>query len=235
MSALRVVLPIVLGIAAGILNFMVLRGNSTPLELTVAKADIKADTVLTEDMFESLPVRVEKERLKSAVPFADRGLLYGRRVTRPVSAGEVMLYADVQNIEDENIRMYLKPGESTLTLQFKPRRIAPGLQRGDSVGVRVPTRRAAGAQSTSTPSGPAGRRMIGPFRLLSLGSPVDPLRAAGLGEGRMVTLAVARGSDGRLDAQVAALDEAIAASNSPGNGDADELALEYYQAAITGR
>src|SRR5579859_2593944 len=95
MKILRVVLPIVLGIVAGMLNLMVLRGSSAPLELAVINTDVKADTELTEDMVKAIPVRADKELLKSAVPYAERGLLLGRRVTRPLSAGEALMYADV--------------------------------------------------------------------------------------------------------------------------------------------
>ena len=52
MSALRVILPVVLGIVAAVLNFLVLRGSIAPLELTVVSKDVKADTELTEDMLE---------------------------------------------------------------------------------------------------------------------------------------------------------------------------------------
>ena len=48
----------------------------------------------------------------------------------------------------------------------------------------------------------------------------------------MVIVAVVRMPDGRLDPDVAALDEAIAASTTPGNGsEGGVLAVEYYQPA----
>ena len=140
MSALRVILPIVLGVVAALLNFVVLRGSIAPLELTTLRTEVKADTEITEDMLERLSVRADKEIFKSAVPYSERGLLLGRRVTRPISAGEVLLYADVHNLDEENIRLYLKPGETTLTIPVKSSRIAPGLRRGDSVGVLVSMR-----------------------------------------------------------------------------------------------
>jgi hypothetical protein len=232
MSALRVLLPVVLGVIAAVLNFMVLRGSTAPLELTAVRSEVKADTELTEDMLERLPVRAEPEIFKSAVRYADRGLLLGRRVTRPLGAGEVVQYADVHNLDEENLRLYLKPGESTLTVPVKPARIARGLGRGDSVGFLVAMRLAGGAKLPTGGTVPLARQMLGPFRLLSRGTPVDPYRSAGLGEAQMVIVAVVRMPDGRLDPDVVALDEAIAASTTPGNGsEGGVLAVEYYQPA----
>ena len=233
MKMLRVVLPIVLGVLAGILNLMVLRGSSAPLEVAVVNTDVKADAELTEEMVKAMPVRADKELFKSAVPYAERGLLLGRRVVRPLSTGEVLLYADVHKLDEEDIRTYLKPGESTMTLPVKPTRIAPGLRRGDAVGVLVATRPAGGGATSMVPtSGHSGRRMLGPFRLLSLGAAVDPYRSASLGEPRMVVIALTRQADGRLDPSITALDEAIASGTTPGNNiDSGILAVEYYQSA----
>ena len=235
MNALRVVLPVVLGIAAAMLNFIVLRGSAAPLELVTVHADVKADTELTEDMLERLPVRAEKDVFKSAVPYAERGLLLGRRVTRPLSAGEVVLYGDVNNLDEENIRMYLKPGESTLTMPVKMTRIAPGLRRGDAVGILVAARPARGLPPMKASAGGSGDyRILGPFRLLSLGA-VDRYKAMGFGDSRMVMIAVTRLADGRLDPTVAALDEAIAYRPTSGNGaEGGVLAVEYYQASSGG-
>ncbi|HEY7314771.1 MAG TPA: SAF domain-containing protein [Gemmataceae bacterium] len=233
MKVLRLILPIVLGIVAAVLNFMVLRGSTAPLELTAVRSDIKADTELTEDMLERLSVRADPEIFKSAVRYSDRGLLLGRRVTRPLSAGEALLYADVQNLDEEtNIRLYLRPGESTLTLPVDPSRIAPGLRRGDQVGVRMAVR-PEGAKALAMPgAAPADRRILGPFRLLSLGTPIDPYRGATLGDVRMVMVAVTRMPDGQLDPSIAALDEAIVAATTPGGGQrSGALAIEYYQPA----
>lgn len=233
MSALRVIVPVVLGIVAALLNFLVLRGSTASLELTAVRTEIKADTELTEDMLERLPVRADKEIFKSAVEYSKRGLLLGRRVHRPLAAGEVLLYADVQNLEEENIRLYLQPGETTLTIPVKPTRIAPGLRRGDSVAVLVAVRPTMELMKTKTSmKTPAvATRMLGPFRLLSLGTPVEPGRAAFFGELRQVTVATKPGPNGQLDPSVATLQEAIAGMSSGNANESGVLSVEYYQVA----
>ena len=228
MNALRVVLPIVLGIATAVLNFMVLRGSTAPLELTTVRSEVKAGTELTEDMLERLSVRADQQIFKSAVPYAERGTLLGRRVARPLGAGEAVLYADVNKLDEENFSLYLRPGESTMTVPVK--RIAQGLERGASVGIRVPMRPVAGMKLPMGGGAPLARRILGPFRLLSRGTTADPSRSAFLGGVHMAVVAVTRMSDGRLSPDAAALDEAITASMSPGSGfEGCELAIEYYQ------
>jgi hypothetical protein len=230
MNALRVILPVVLGVAAAILNFIVLRGSTAPLELTVFRSEVKADTELTEDMLDRLPVRAEKEVFKTAVPYSKRGLLLGRRVTRPISAGEALLFSDVQNLDEENVRLYLKPGETSLTVPVKSSRVAPGLRRGDSIGVLVTVRPAMDPTKTVLTPPPPTTRLLGPFRLLSLGTPVDPYRAAGLGDARLLLVAIKPGPNGKLDPMVVTLQEAISAGAS-GASDLGVMAVEFYQSA----
>jgi predicted homoserine dehydrogenase-like protein len=232
MNLLRIVLPVMLGVVAAVLNFIVLRGSTAPLELTTISADVKADTELTESMLDRIAVRADREIFKSAVPYSDHGLLLGRRVTRDMTKGEVVMWADLHNVDEENIRLYLKPRESTFTFPVKPTRIARGLKRGDSVGVFVavkstPNTLKATNNGLALPT--TNRRRLGPFRLLSLGTPVDPSRML-LGESSVVTVAVMPRADGQLDADTAALDEAIS-SMTPGNNSDGVVAVEYYEPA----
>jgi hypothetical protein len=229
MSALRVIVPIVLGVIAAILNFIVIKGSTSPLELTSIRTDIKADTEIAEDMLERVQVRADKEIFKSAVPYSERGLLLGRRVTRPMSAGEVVLYADVHNLDEENIRLFLKPGETTLTIPVKSSRVAPSLRRGDSVGVLVSVRPAPDPTKTGIRPPTSETRMLGPFRLLSLGAPVDPYRGAVIGDTRLLLIAIKPGPKGQVEPAVATLQEAIASSASSSGGESGVLAVEYFQ------
>jgi hypothetical protein len=230
MNALRVVLPIVLGIAAAVLNFMVLRGSTAPLELTAVRSEVKAGTELNEDMLERLSVRADQRVFKATVPYAERGTLLGRRVTRSLGAGEVVLYADMHKLDEEDINLYLKPGESTVTVPVKSSRIAKGLERGACVGILVARRPAGGTKLPVAGSAPLAHQMLGPFRLLSRGTLTDLSRSAALGEVQMAMVAVVRMPDSRLNPDVAALDEAVAASMNPGSGyEGGVLAIEYYQ------
>ena len=228
MSAMRLLLPVVLGVVAAALNFMVLRGGTAPLELTTIRSDVKADTVLTDDMLEPLPVRADAGIFKSAVPYKQRGVaLLNRRVNRAIGAGEALLFTDVRTLDEENFSLYLKPGESTLTVPVQVLRVSSGLQRGDSVGFLVAAnpRNDPLRNLLKTPA-PAmsARRMLGPFRLLSL-SAIDASSIAASRDLRLVTVAVTRTADGRLTSDVAALDEALSPQAGANGG---VLAVERY-------
>jgi hypothetical protein len=224
MKVLRIILPIVLGVVAGALNFMVLRGSTAPLELTVVRSNLPVDTELTEDMLERLQVRADRTMFKSAMPYSERGLLLGRRLRRPLEAGEILLYADLEKLDETNVRPYLKPGETTLTVPVPSSRIAPGLRRGDSIGVLV-TRSAAVSSTKNAPG--TTSRILGPFRLLHVGAAAGRPRMHGQEETRQVIVAVTPGKDGRLDPAVAAVQEAINAAMSSNNS-GNILAVELY-------
>jgi hypothetical protein len=232
MKALRIILPVGLGILAAVLNFVVLKGSTAPLELTAVSNDVKAGTELTEGMLERVAVRGDRAIFKSAVPYSDRGLLLGRRVTRVLTSGEVVMWTDVQNADEENLRIYLNPGESTETFPVKPSRIARGLRRGDPVGILVSAKSwpndSKSSKGATLPV--VSRRMVGPFRLLSLGTPLDPSRSA-LTESNLVSVAVPRPTSGRLDPNVEALDEAISAMASGSSAEVGVLAVEHYKPA----
>jgi hypothetical protein len=230
MTALRVILPVVLGILAAVLNFMVLRGSTAPLEVTVVRSNLLVDTVLTEDMLERLQVRADATIFKSAPPYSERGLLLGRRLKRALEAGEILLYADLENLDETNVRPYLKPGETTLTIPASSSRIAPGLRRGDSIGVIV-TRMDEASHAKNSPATPTAR-ILGPFRLLRLGPVSNTNRMPGEEGMRQVIVAVASGKDGKLDPAAAAVQEAIIVSQSSNNR-AASLSVEHYLAGAT--
>jgi hypothetical protein len=235
MILLRVGLPILVGLIAAVLNFLILRSGTAPIVLTVVRQDVPADTELTEDMLEPLPVRAERAIFKSAVRYPERGVsLLGRRVVRQLSAGEVVLYTDVHNVDEENIGLELKPGESTLTFSVKGNRVARELRAGNSVGVLVMVPappRELGRGAMRLPAPPSStQRMLGPFRLLSLGATGG--RSSSGGDGRPVTVAIQRKPDGQLEPNAAALAEALNSSGSSYNrNEGNILAVEYYQAA----
>lgn len=228
MTMLRIIVPVLLGIAAAVLNFLILRGNVAPVELTVLRADVKADMELSEEMLDRLSVRADKDIFKSVVPYSKRGLMLHRRVTRPISAGEVLLYTDVQNLEEENIRLYLNPGEVTLTIPVK--RVAPGLRKGDLVGVWVKAQPAMESMKTRIRA-PAVSHLLGPFRLISVGTPHDSSRSSMLGGEREVVVAIKTSPKGQTDPNVAALQEAIALSLSSNREEGGVQSVEYYEAA----
>lgn len=234
MNVLRIVLPVVLGIVAAVLNFMVLRGSTAPSELTAIRSNVPANTELTAEMLEPLQVR-RSDGFQVGGALLAAGAVAGAANQTLIGSGR-----------DPAVCGRGEPRSGKCSPVPQTRRIdadangqfgadRTGLRRGDPVGVLVAAR-PENAKKPTTPTMPAAalsdRRILGPFRLLGLRAPVDTSHRAGMGDVRMVIVAVTRMPDDRLAPSIAALDEAIAAgaTSSDGSG-GGVLAVEYYQPA----
>jgi hypothetical protein len=159
-------------------------------------------------MFGKLSLRADQAVFKSAVPYADRGVLLGRQLTRELAEGEAVLFADVRSQLDD-IRPLLRPGESSLTLTLKAGRMATGIRPGDEVMFLIGTQRGV---SDSTGK---GARLLGPFRVLALADRAERgVSGTGPDEPRKLIVAVTFAADGRLEDKGQQLEEA-ARGNAP--------------------
>lgn len=165
----RILVPLILAFAAGLLNFVVVNGLVAPLELLAVKEDVKVGTELREEMLERVYVRADRKLFASVVAYPDRGVVVGGRVARAIKAHEVLLFNDILLENSEDFRAALRPGEDTLTVAVRPSRIAPGLRAGDAIVFTMPAPPGAGE---------IGLRRIGPFRFLGFGERPDQFQAA---------------------------------------------------------
>jgi hypothetical protein len=208
MNSVRLLVPVALAVLAGGINFVVIKKSTATLDLVVVKEKVKADTPLTEEMFGKLSLRADQAVFKSAVPYADRGVLLGRQLTRELAEGEAVLFADVRSQLDD-IRPLLRPGESSLTLTLKAGRMATGIRPGDEVMFLIGTQRGV---SDSTGK---GARLLGPFRVLALADRAERgVSGTGPDEPRKLIVAVTFAADGRLEDKGQQLEEA-ARGNAP--------------------
>ena len=208
MNSVRLLVPVALAVLAGGINFVVIKKSTTTLDLVVVKEKVKAGTPLTEDMLGKLSLRADAAVFRTAVPYADRGILLGRQLTRELTEGEAVLYADVRSHLDD-VRPLLRPGESSLTLTLKAGRIATGIRPGDEVMFLI------GVQRGTSDSTGKGARLVGPFRVLALADRAERgTSSTGPDEPRKLIVAVPFAADGRLDATGQQLEEA-ARGNAP--------------------
>src|SRR5262249_1709166 len=180
MNYLRWLIPLGLGLAAGVINFYVMWSLVSPVELVVVKEDVKAGTELTEEMLGKLAVHVEdsKKFFRSAVPYADRGTsLLHLRAKRDLKKDEVVFFDDVWR---KGGRVELPPGEASLTLNVRPYRMPPNLDINDTVililhdeppkgrpGLALPPDAALDGGGDKNARKPAEK--YGPFRVVGLG------------------------------------------------------------------
>lgn len=218
MTARAILIPLALGLAAGLINFVVMRGATAPLELAAVKDDVKPGTELTEAMLEKVSVRADAKLFASAVPYSERGILIGARVGRALKAHEVVLFADVRQDFADDIRANLRAGEMGFTVPVRQNRITPSLKAGDEVGFLI-------VGDDATP------RVVGPFRLVGFGERSDPFQGAAMGrlEARKVVVALPVAKEGDLDARVKALNDAIRQSGSTEKTER-VLGVEHYRA-----
>lgn len=210
MNALRIIVPLVLGLIAGLMNYFVVRGMAVPLTLVVVKQDVPADGVLKPEMLGTIEVRAESAAIfKSAVPVAERGAVIDRRVNRAIAAGEVLLFTDVRSNAPNELQTLLKAGEEISgTIPVPASRVAPGLQAGDLVTFLVTP-----ASKIDDEAGDGST--IGPFRLLWIGER--------LGDVRQVVVAMPKAGE-----QLApAARELVAAAGSGSQRQSRVLGVEY--------
>jgi len=219
MNALRIVIPLTLGLIAGVINFYAVRGTSPPIDLVAVKEDTKAGTEIRgPDMLVKVRVRADApDILKSAVPWADRGVLLNRKLNRPMAAGEVILFADVQPEGVEDVASQLRPGEVSFTFPVRASRIAPGLRPGDTVAVVV---------DASEGGDEKGLRRVVPVRLLAVGER-EAVRGMTGEEMRKVTVAVAVNARRDLSPEGVTLDTALTPTEGDRRGRI--LAVEFYR------
>lgn len=228
MNALRIFIPLGLGLIAGLVNFVVVRGLTAPIEVVGVNDDLRAGTVFTKpDVLVKVQIRTEnKDILRSAIPWSERGTLMDRKLNRPLAKGELVLFADVRTDTAEDVQALLQGDEISYTFAVRNSRVAPGLQLGVEVGILI-----------ETPSPDGGRergiaKVIGPFRLVGMSERPDPARAAsGVDEYRKVSVAVKPSAKKELEGFVSDLETAAAATDGGGATERRNriLAVEYYK------
>src|SRR5262249_10135494 len=125
MKALRILIPLALGAAAGLINFFVMRSMTNTLDLVVVREEVRQVTELTDAMLDRESVGADVAIFRSAVPWSERGLLLRRRVNRTLGAREVVFFRDVRG-GGEEVRENLRSGEISLTVPVRLQRMAPG-------------------------------------------------------------------------------------------------------------
>lgn len=206
MNSYRVIIPVALGLAGAAANFLAVRSATATAEIVVASRALDEGSELRPEHLTKVVVRAD-EALEVATVSADRlGDVVGRRLNRPLRAGEVLFYRDVGDLADE-VRANLLPGESTLTVLVPKERIALKLRGGDHVGFRLRGDQPAKGNAPKPAAAPAPVRLVGPFRLVAIGKPHESKRSDGP---KAVVVAVNLADTKQAD-QARAVEEALRA------------------------
>lgn len=154
----------------------------------------------------SIPAGAVGDLNKNAYQWNDRSTLVGETATKPYSPGEIILRQDVHTPPALDIKKLLGADERALWIPVDTRTFVPALvSAGDQVSFVVPRITAGGPTPIAGGDGsigaavPAATELIGPFRILALGTRLGSqqvLRAAGMTPTQENVMAVAVKMDG---------------------------------------
>jgi hypothetical protein len=218
----KLLLPIGLGLAAFAVSYMTSGTTTGPtsVKLAAAAADIKAGQVISEEMVTSVSAPGGSAVGKSAVPYAERGvLLVGQTAKRSVPKGEMLLFEDVSTDSPELSASDLLPGEVAVQVPLGDIKCPAGLlQLNAQIGFVVVNRPPApGLESLSPFKGNQPPRLLGPFRIVNIGGRTNALaKEARDTSNPAMTIGVAAkpAADGKFEGVAAELLQLIG-NNSP--------------------
>jgi hypothetical protein len=202
MNWLKLMIPIVLGIAAGVANYLVLTSKTSrprTAYLTV-KSEIKAGQPFKQGQFTVLEVEEETAgQLSSAVMrYADRAVLYDRPSRRSLKAGDLVLHQDAGQA---NWEQELKEGEAVLPYALDGITTVEDLIAvGSNVGFFILSGEKPTPGATRLPERNA--EYVGPFRVVGVGTRIDPLAPAGSrsgGQSKVLSLAIKMDRENKPD------------------------------------
>ena len=193
-NTLKLLIPILLGIAAAIVNFIVLSGATTEVSLVVAANDIRVGDLFDGNYEKiAMPQNHVSGLLdhRVAIKFANAGVLSGQRSSvRNLKKGDLILYSDF-DIRDSVAIDFRKNDEVARTIQLDGNRIYAA-NIGDWIWFEIPkyNRQAADPQGNfrfeSVPE------KIGPYRIIGIGSQVEAQSEGYTFKGDSVTVAYPR-------------------------------------------
>jgi hypothetical protein len=164
-NTLKLVIPLILGLIAGMFNFMSLKSTVQEESFVKATREIEIGETFDGTSVEELPLMSKyAESLKNtAVLYKDLGLLSGQRATRTIHAGDIIFYRDTESLQGE-IYDFRKGDVAALPVSLEGVTTLPKMRVGDRVELKIPV---------ETTEGGVSSRWIGPFRLVSVGEEIS--------------------------------------------------------------
>ena len=203
-SVLKLLIPILLGLTAGVLNFMVLYGRVTPKAYVVAAIDLDpGDEITGEGDLAQIDLTGNTEAVsRAAIPWDQRAILYGREVQRPLKTDDLLLWRDLTESPSE---LGLKDDEIGVAVSLENVAYEPSLLLvGEYVGLQVA---AVDLFDVNQPQTPVPDKkndfeMIGPLKVLSVGRRLDRQSSEDdynqAGE-KVITVAIIKDKEGKIN------------------------------------
>jgi hypothetical protein len=179
----KLVLPIGLGIVAGVMHYRVLVPKLTPHAYVQVNRDLNPGDRLGDDCLTPIEMPGEFTRLaKTLVPWEHRKVLAGCHVTRELHKGDVVFYSDTSDYV-----LSIRPNEVAHAVELSQGMVTPGsFQVGAALRFRMsrtdrskaekddaddkPRMRWDAATKSWVSVRPSQERTLGPLRILALGA-----------------------------------------------------------------
>ena len=159
-NTLKLIIPLILGLLAGVFNFMALKSSVQEVYFIKAVRDIPIGEQFGPGSVDRLTVLAQhSEGLKgSAVRFEDIGLLSGQTARRTIRSGDVIMYSDTEGLQGE-IYDFRVGDLAVLPVSLDGIATPPKMRVGDYVELKIPAE--------------GSGKWIGPFRLVSIGKTIS--------------------------------------------------------------
>lgn len=160
-TAIRLLIPLALGVAAAGINWMVLSAGTQPVYFVTVSDPINVGDTFDLERAEKLALpQGFAELSKSIVPYEDRGVLSGRVVRRRIEKGDPVFFADT---DLGGQWLALDASEELFPVALDNIDVDPDLLRiGNDIRFRVPPI-----------AGEDGPQWVGPFRIVVVGDKIN--------------------------------------------------------------
>lgn len=194
----KLLIPLALGVAAAALNYMGRSSDVEAVSYVALKKDLKTGEEIKPEHLTNLELpRTMTSLAKSAIPFRDQSVLYGRRVQRSMKKGDLVLWSDVSSGQKA-----WEKGELLLHLSLDNIPLLEDIRVGQKIAFILPKDLEGTPLKEKAPDAKDKRnyKLVGPFRVHSLGrrftedSPLRP-SSAGVQEITLFVPAPGEGSD----------------------------------------
>ena len=207
----NIALPLILAFIAGVLNLAVLSRTSVTYSYVTVTNDLKPGELFDLSQLDQVTVSA---KVTGAIPWEERTVLATLSSPRPLLAGDWVMQSDV--VPNEEAGIQLKPNEVALNVSLDDIMIEPKLMKiGQPIGfaIRDSEASAQSVEDGSKPSGQGQYRIVGPFRLVSLGEIANQeIRSEDTEQTEIpktISVAVPAAADKKLDAESQLLTQAI--------------------------
>ena len=159
--ALKLLIPLGLGIVAAVVNWMVLSANTQPIKFVTVKKPLRQGDLFDLEVCDELRVPPSFKGLsKSAVRYEDRGVLSGRRVRRDIAPNDPVFFADT---DLTGKWLALEKTEELFPIELDDVAVDDNLLRiGNMIRFRL-----------TAMDGESEPPWVGPFKIVAVGSKIN--------------------------------------------------------------